>query len=105
MAHVINEACIDCRYTSCVDVCPVKDCFKIGPNMLVIDPGLCIDCGLCVQVCDANAITHDSIAELYWVGKNAELSKIWEPINRSISPLPSADEMKDVKNKRNLLKI
>ena len=46
MTHVVTEACIKCKYTDCVDVCPV-DCFREGPNMLVIDPDECIDCTLC----------------------------------------------------------
>src|SRR6266496_3002405 len=42
MTHVVMESCIKCKYTDCVDVCPV-DCFHEGPNMLVIDPDECID--------------------------------------------------------------
>ena len=41
MAHVVTEPCILCKYTDCVDVCPV-DCFREGPNFLVIDPDECI---------------------------------------------------------------
>ena len=37
MTHVVTESCIRCRYTDCVDVCPV-DCFREGPNFLAIDP-------------------------------------------------------------------
>lgn len=47
MAYVVTESCIRCKYTDCVDVCPV-DCFREGPNFLVIDPEECIDCTLCV---------------------------------------------------------
>ncbi|MFM9038482.1 MAG: ferredoxin family protein, partial [Betaproteobacteria bacterium] len=47
MTHVVMESCIRCRYTDCVDVCPV-DCFREGPNMLVIDPDECIDCAVCI---------------------------------------------------------
>ena len=35
MTHVVTDACILCKYTDCVDVCPV-DCFHEGPNTLVI---------------------------------------------------------------------
>lgn len=45
MAHVVTEPCILCKYTDCVDVCPV-DCFREGPNFLVIDPDECIDCAV-----------------------------------------------------------
>ena len=41
MTYVVTESCIKCKYTDCVDVCPV-DCFREGPNMLVIDPEECI---------------------------------------------------------------
>ena len=37
MTYVVTEACIKCKYTDCVDVCPV-DCFREGPNFLAIDP-------------------------------------------------------------------
>jgi NAD-dependent dihydropyrimidine dehydrogenase PreA subunit len=55
MTHVVSENCIKCKYTDCVDVCPV-DCFREGPNMLVIDPDECIDCAVCIPECPANAI-------------------------------------------------
>ena len=55
MTFVVTESCIKCKYTDCVDVCPV-DCFHEGPNMLVIDPDECIDCTLCVPECPVEAI-------------------------------------------------
>ena len=55
MTHVVSENCIKCKYTDGVDVCPV-DCFREGPNMLVIDPDECIDCAVCIPECPANAI-------------------------------------------------
>ena len=55
MAYIVTESCIKCKYTDCVDVCPV-DCFREGPNMLVIDPDECIDCTLCVPECPVEAI-------------------------------------------------
>ncbi len=55
MTHVVTEACIRCKYTDCVDVCPV-DCFREGPNFLTIDPDECIDCAVCIPECPANAI-------------------------------------------------
>ena len=50
MTFVVTEACIRCKYTDCVDVCPV-DAFREGPNFLVIDPDECIDCAVCVPEC------------------------------------------------------
>ena len=55
MTYVVTESCIKCKYTDCVDVCPV-DCFREGPNFLVIDPDECIDCTLCVAECPVEAI-------------------------------------------------
>ncbi len=54
MAYVVTEGCIDCKYTDCVEVCPV-DCFYEGPNFLVINPDECIDCALCEPECPVNA--------------------------------------------------
>ena len=43
MTYLVNDKCIKCKLTDCVDVCPV-DCFYEGKNMLVIKPDECIDC-------------------------------------------------------------
>ena len=58
MTFVVTETCIKCRYSDCVDVCPV-DCFHLGPNMLVINPEECIDCASCVDECPEGAIFAD----------------------------------------------
>jgi ferredoxin len=55
MPFVVTDNCIKCKYTDCVEVCPV-DCFHEGPNFLVIDPDECIDCTLCEPECPVNAI-------------------------------------------------
>ena len=63
MAFVVTEPCIKCKYTDCVDVCPVA-CFHEGENMLVIDPEECIDCGVCVDECPVTAIfSEDEVPE------------------------------------------
>src|SRR5665647_2905725 len=59
MTYVVTEACIKCKYTDCVEVCPV-DCFYEGENMLVIHPDECIDCGVCEPECPADAIKPDT---------------------------------------------
>ena len=101
MTHVVTESCIKCKYTDCVDVCPV-DCFKEGPNMLVIDPDECIDCAVCIPECPVNAIyaeddLPDDQKEL--TALNAELAKVWPTITDTKGPLPDAEQWKDVKGK------
>ena len=55
MTFVVSDACIKCKHTDCVEVCPV-DCFYEGPNFLVINPDECIDCALCEPECPVDAI-------------------------------------------------
>jgi len=101
MTHVVIESCIKCKYTDCVDVCPV-DCFKEGPNMLVIDPDECIDCAVCIPECPVNAIyPEDEVPEdqKQFIAINAELTKIWPTITGTKDPLPEAEAYKDVKGK------
>jgi ferredoxin len=105
MTYVVTESCIKCKYTDCVDVCPV-DCFKEGPNFLVIDPDGCIDCAVCVPECPADAIVadRDITADQHpYIALNAELSVIWPTISKKKAPLPEAEDFKNVKNKRDLL--
>ena len=65
MTYLVTEKCIRCKYTDCVEVCPV-DCFYEGPNMLVIHPDECIDCGLCEPECPVNAIyVEDDLPKKY----------------------------------------
>ena len=59
MTYVVNQNCIKCKYTDCVEVCPV-DCFYEGENMLVIHPDECIDCGVCEPECPVEAIVPDT---------------------------------------------
>ena len=59
MTYLVNDKCIKCKHTTCVDVCPV-DCFYEGKNMLVIKPDECIDCGVCEPECPVDAIKADT---------------------------------------------
>ena len=105
MAYVVTEPCIKCKYTDCVDVCPV-DCFREGPNFLVIDPDECIDCTLCVAECPVDAIcADDDVApeQEAYKALNAELAKLWKPITERKSAAPDADLWKSVKDKFKLL--
>ena len=97
MTHVVTEACIKCKYTDCVDVCPV-DCFREGPNFLVIDPDECIDCAVCIPECPANAILPEEDVpgnQQQFIQINADLAKTWPSITKRKNPLPDADEWKD----------
>ena len=99
MTYVVNENCIKCKLTDCVEVCPV-DCFYEGENMLVINPDECIDCGVCEPECPINAIepdTNQNTEKL--VILNKELSAKWPNINKKKDPLPEADQFKNIPNK------
>ena len=101
MTYVVTEDCIRCKYTDCVDVCPV-DCFHGGPNFLVIDPEECIDCHLCEPECPINAIYSDEdlpgdMAD--FLSLNAELARVWPVINQKKAPPDDAKEWEGVKGK------
>lgn len=106
MTHLVTENCIKCKYTDCVQVCPV-DCFYEGPNFLAINPDECIDCAVCIPECPVNAIVADSdlSEEQYnvWFPLNERLSQQWKSITKKKDPLPDADEWKDKPNKIDLL--
>lgn len=103
MTYVVTEACIKCKYTDCVEVCPV-DCFREGPNFLVIDPDECIDCTLCVAECPVSAIyAEDEVPpgqEDY-----VELNRIlahnpkWTTIVEKKDPLPDHEKWAAVTDK------
>jgi ferredoxin len=102
MTFVVAEACIRCKYTDCVDVCPV-DAFCEGPNLLVIDPDQCIDCAVCVPECPVNAIYAEEDVpgdQQDFIPLNAELSKLWKPITKTRKALPDADAWASVATKR-----
>src|SRR4051812_35360617 len=94
MTYVVTEACIKCKYTDCVQVCPV-DCFYEGENMLVINPDECIDCGVCEPECPIEAIKPESDNNLEWVERNRKYAQAWPNITVKRDPLPDADDYKD----------
>lgn len=105
MTFVVTESCIKCKYTDCVEVCPV-DCFYEGPNFLVINPDECIDCALCEPECPVDAIKPDNDleeSEKDFLALNARLSLKWRNISIKKAAPPDADAWKEVKNKRHLL--
>ena len=106
MTFVVTENCIKCKFTDCVDVCPV-DCFHEGPNFLVIDPDECIDCSLCEPECPADAIfSEDEVPaeQQSFIELNKELSKLWPVITEVKDPSKDADEWKGKPDKLQHLK-
>ena len=105
MTFVVTENCIKCKFTDCVDVCPV-DCFHEGPNFLVIDPDECIDCTLCEPECPANAIfSEDEVPDNQqeFIALNATLSKEWPSITEVKAALSEADEWNGKEDKKQYL--
>jgi len=105
MTFVVTEACIKCKYTDCVEVCPV-DCFHEGPNFLVIDPDECIDCTLCEPECPVEAIfSEDEVpaGQEEYKKLNADLAKKWPVITEKKAAPPDAKQWDAVRDKRKLL--
>jgi len=101
MTFVVTEACIRCKYTDCVSVCPV-DCFHEGPNFLVIDPKACIDCAVCVPECPVGAIVPEhelAPDQQHFLALNAELAQHWPVIDEAREPLPDAEQWAGVSGK------
>jgi len=105
MTFVVTEKCIRCKYTDCVEVCPV-DCFYEGPNFLVINPDECIDCALCEPECPINAIySEDDLPEAYqeYLQINSEFANKWPNITVSKTPLEDAEQWKEAEHKKQYL--
>jgi len=105
MTFVITESCIRCKYTDCVEVCPV-DCFYEGPNFLVIHPDECIDCALCEPECPVKAIFSDDEVpddQKDFLQINRDLAEKWPNITVKIDAPADAQEWENVKDKRQFL--
>ncbi len=101
MTYVVTENCIKCKFTDCVEVCPVE-AFREGPNFLVIDPEECIDCDLCVPECPANAIYMDDDLpedQKQFLELNEKLSLEWPTIPTKKEPLEDAEDWDGVPDK------
>ena len=98
MTYVVTDACIKCKYTDCVEVCPV-DCFYEGENMLVINPDECIDCGVCEPECPAEAIEAETEDNVKWLEVGREYSELWPNITQKKDAMEGADDLRDEPNK------
>ncbi len=99
MTYVVTEACVRCKFMDCVEVCPV-DCFYEGDKMLVIDPDVCIDCGVCEPECPADAIRADTTPDAAaWTAFNREMSRVWPNITEKGEPPADADDWVTAENK------
>ena len=99
MTYVVTDVCIMCKYTDCVEVCPV-DCFYEGENMLVINPDECIDCGVCEPECPIGAIIPDLDPKAdAWLAVNRDYSFKWPNLTRKKPALQDADAYKKTEDK------
>ncbi len=99
MTYIVDENCIKCKYTDCVEVCPV-DCFYEGENMLVIHPDECIDCGVCEPECPVDAIKPDTEPGLEkWLELNRECAEKWPNITAKKDAPPDAEKYRNEKGK------
>ena len=105
MTFVVTESCIRCKYTDCVEVCPV-DCFHEGQGILVINPEECIDCNLCVPECPVEAIYPDDELpedQKAFLEFNRRMSEQWPVIDVKKPAPEQAEHWKNAQNKRQFL--
>lgn len=98
MTYVVNEKCVKCKYTDCIEVCPVN-CFYEGENMLVINPEECIHCGVCEPECPVKAIEPESEKNVKWLEINKKYSEKWPNITKWKNPPKDADSYANQENK------
>ena len=97
MTYIVNDKCIKCKLMDCVEVCPV-DCFYEGPNMLVINPDECIDCGVCIPECPEKAIYQTDNVDDKWYKHNEYFSNLWPNITEEKEPMEDWLEYSDGKH-------
>lgn len=105
MAFVVTEPCIKCKFTDCVDVCPV-DAFHEGANIVVINPDECIDCGACEPECPTSAIYAEEDVPEKWsqfVQLNSQYAQAWPGIGAKQDPMATAEEFKSIEGKADQL--
>lgn len=101
MAHIVTSKCAGCKFTDCVEVCPVA-CFYELDNQLVINPDECIDCTACVETCPVHAIyaeadlpaEFEADTEFNAVQSRQIKAAGKEAILKQKAPLPTAEQRK-----------
>ena len=101
MAHIVTEKCNGCKFTDCVEVCPVT-CFYEMDNQVVIHPDECIDCTACVDVCPVHAIYAETdlpsecTKDIEFNATQAQQIKdsVGQPITAKKEALPGAQDRK-----------
>ena len=101
MPHVVTNKCGGCKFTDCVEVCPVA-CFYELDNQVVIHPEDCIDCKACVTECPVEAIyAEEDVPEQFKADiefNAAQARQIKdsgrEAIAKKKEPLPTAAQRK-----------
>lgn len=107
MTYVVTEPCINCRHGDCIEVCPVQ-AFHQGPNFMVIDPEVCINCSICEAVCPVSAIKSDfdlAPQEAEFVEINRRMAQKWPLVKAVPQPLPDAEAWASSRDKRKYLKL
>jgi len=93
MPHIVTDNCQRCRFTECVDHCPVQ-CFHADDEQLYINPDVCVDCGACIPVCPVQAI-YDVVDmpddKEPWIAVNKERASTLPIIGAKQDPLPTAE--------------
>lgn len=103
MTYVVTDSCINCKFTDCVEVCPV-DCFYEGENFLVIHPDECIDCGVCEPECPVDAIKPDTEPDMAdWVVLNGKYAELWPNIVEKKDPMQDNEEWAEKPDKLEFL--
>ena len=94
MTCVVTERCIKCRYGDCISACPVK-AFHVGPEFVVINPAVCVNCTTCVIMCPVGAIVPEyelRPGQKKFAAENARLVRLYPRASGPVDPLPDADE-------------
>ena len=101
MPYVITNKCLGERYAACVDVCPVE-CIHPGQYQdqafMIIDPEVCIDCGVCLPECPIGAIVGSVDEDAAYAKINADLAPAFKD-HPKVTPRPPNDPPKKPGNK------